>query len=174
MSNIRERINTDEIQDLVLLYSNLNPDLLSENEKVYDAMKNGIESRLVSLEKGSAGSFVDKQTGKVSSRTQGTKYELKIRLKNIKNLDPDNPEDLVKLVDIFMDAAEKELRSVLNYLKKYNNHSTSEETGEQYHDPQVIMSAQTLNYMRTDVIGYYSSIVQTYISSLSQKNGLNK
>ena len=141
ITQLHQVIGTNEqLKDCSSMFFHIgNEEMMNENRKMYNVAKHGIMSRIISIQRSTKGH-------------SGTLYNLKRRLRELDKLDPDNPEDMYKMCTSFLEHAEHELNVLNGHFEKYLNDV-----------PGAKMDAETLNYARTDVIGYYNYIIQHFL-----------
>lgn len=137
--------SSKELEHLVLMYENQDSEMLYDNKKIYDDIKNGLKSRLESI-----------RTRQIGT-SKNVVYNIKSRLNKLDKLDPDNPNDAYIIYNDFLETAAEELIKAKELLRKFKENSKD-------------ISPSQFTYIKSDIIGYYSYILNQsipYITSAS-------
>ena len=140
-------VSNPAIQEASLMWQNKDYDNVSVNRRIYDKIKAGFESRLISIQK-------------QKRKTTSAEYLVKSKIEKLKRYNTSDSNDNYNMYLDFLKSAFEELIAVDKVLEKYK-------TTRQ-------LKIEEIMYVQTDVIGFYSNIINKYISKLDQEqNGLN-
>lgn len=138
--------NTD-IADLNVMYHQHDTSLQSVNQQIYDVIKQGLESRLISLQRS-------------AHSRKNLIYNIKSKLSSMEQKNVYDTNDMYQIYIDFLDSAITDMNNASNYLDECL-------IGTRKMSPEDIM------YLQTDVLGYYNYIIQNYMITLDKSSGLS-
>lgn len=142
---IANAASKEEFNTILAFYYSQDFNLVNENRRLYDKIKHGYKSRLLSIEKSTMRSSKD------IIRQIQQKIE---KLESIKSIDPDT---IYSIIDDFLLSARQELDVLNTQLTKY------------LQDIQKV-NANVLMYINTDLLGFYESVFNDCSQNMSKSN----
>lgn len=144
-----QNISSQNIEEASLMWTQRGTEEVSASKKVYDAIRQGFESRLISLQKRKGASV-------------NVQYLVKSKIEKLKRHNLNSNKENFDLYCDFIASAIDELQQIR---LGFGNILVNRTLG-----PVDLPNGQDLIYNQTDVIGFYSNIINEHLNKLTEED----